>query len=203
MRKALLAVFLSGLMVIQGCNTTWIAKLDTIIAAVAPSLVNVLNILAIAEGKPVNTILEAKITADAANLKILAAAFSSASSAAAPTACAQVQAGVAVLGDDFSVVLQILQVSSTASQTNALAVFQAADAIFLTITALVPACATPAPAMRATLARQLTALDANMLVANYNSALTITMPATRSTLTVSLCALPAWECRNEVRQTPS
>jgi hypothetical protein len=156
---------------VAGCNTTWISKLDTIVADVAPSLINVLNIVAIAEGKPVNTALESKITADAANLKVLAADYAAATGTGALTACQQVQAGVKVVGDDFSVVLQLVQVSNVASQTNALAVFEAADAIFLTVSSLIPSCATPV-ALKAQIAAKVIAIDKDKLVRSYNAALT-------------------------------
>ena len=152
------------------CSTAWVSKLDTIIAAAAPALINVLNIVSIAEGKPVNTALEAKITADAANLKVVAADLAAASAAAAPTVCAQTQAAAQSILADSQAVFQIVQVSSAASQTNALLVFQAADAIIVTVTSLIPSCASPVVAMSFAKAK-LEALDANALVSNYNTVL--------------------------------
>ena len=169
--NGLTAIVLCYVLILSGCTTTWISKLDTIVADVAPSLINVLNIVAIAEGKPVNAALEAKITADAAALKVLAADYAAATGTNALTACQEVQAGVKVVGDDFSVVLQLVQVSNVASQTNALAVFEAADAIFLTVTSLIPSCATPV-ALKAQIAAKVSAIDANKLVRSYNAALT-------------------------------
>ena len=170
MKKAFLAFVLTATLIVQGCSLAWVSKLDTIVAAAAPSLINVLNIVAIAEGKPVNTALEAKITADAANLKIVAADLAAAGASAAPTACAQTQAAVAVITDDAQIVLQIVQVSSAASNTNAMVVFQAADAIIVTIASLVPSCAAPVVA-KSKAVDKLQALDVNTLVSNYNTAL--------------------------------
>jgi hypothetical protein len=175
MIRILSKMSLSALLVVsltlQACSTTWISKLDTIIAVAAPSLLNVLNIVAIAEGKPVDAALEAKITADAANLKVVAAQLAAASAAAAPTACAQTQAAVQVINDDAQLILQIVQVSSASSTTNALVVFQAADAIIITITALIPSCATPVATRELARAR-LTTLDTNKLISDYNFVLT-------------------------------
>jgi hypothetical protein len=165
--RGLLALTLSVAMFAQACSTTWLSKLDTILAAAAPAVINVLNIVAIAEGKPVNAALEAKIAADANNLKVLAANLAAAG-ATATTTCQQAQAAVTTLGDDFTLVLQIVQVSNAASQTNALIVFQAADAIFLTISALLPSCAPP---VVASVVFKVSTLDANTLISNYNSVL--------------------------------
>jgi hypothetical protein len=165
--KALLVLLLAPLLALQGCSTAWISKLDTILAAAAPALINVLNIVSIAEGKPVNTGLEAKITADAASLKVIAAQLAAAT-ANTTTVCQQTQAAVAVFGDDFNAVLQIVQVSNAATQTNAILVFQAADAIFLTISALIPSCAPP---VVASIVFRINTLDANTLISNYNAAL--------------------------------
>lgn len=169
--KMSLASILAFTLTLQACSTTWIAKFDTIIAAAAPALVNVLNIVAIAEGKPVDAVLEAKISTDTANLKIIAAQLAAASAATAPTFCAQTKAAVQVINDDAQVILQIVQVSSAAGTTNALLVFEAADAIVLTITSLIPSCATPVAARELARAK-LNTLDANALISNYNHALT-------------------------------
>lgn len=171
MKRAIVATVLSMALLANGCSTAWIGKLDTILAAVAPSVINVLNIVALAEGKPVNAALVAKINADTANLKTVAADLAKATGSTA-TPCQATQAAVKVLGDDFTSVLQIVQVSSVASQTNALAVFEAADAIFVTITAIIPSCAVPLPAIQSHAVAKVQALDANTLVSNYNSVLT-------------------------------
>jgi len=94
MRKALV-VALSFVMFCTACSTAWVSTLDSILAAAAPALINILQIVAVANNQPVNSNLAAKINADAAVIKTLAADFAKASSGAAPGKCSQLQAAVA------------------------------------------------------------------------------------------------------------
>jgi len=71
MRKALV-VLLSLAMFCAACSTAWVSTLDSILAAAAPALINILQIVAVANGQPMNTNLEAKINADATVIKTLA-----------------------------------------------------------------------------------------------------------------------------------
>ena len=79
MRKALIVV-LSLAMFCTACSTAWVATLDSILAAAAPALINILQIVAVANGQPVNANLAAKISADATIIKTLAGDFAKASS---------------------------------------------------------------------------------------------------------------------------
>jgi len=90
--KSVLVVVLSLVVLCTACSTAWVSTLDSILAAAAPALVNILQIVAVANGQPVNSNLEAKINADAAVIKTLAGDFAKASSSAAPTVCSQLQA---------------------------------------------------------------------------------------------------------------
>lgn len=157
-------------LVLQGCSLAWVGTLDTVLAAAAPALNNVIAIVDLAQNKPVNTTLQAKITADAANLKTLATAFANASGTN-PTSCQEVQAAVNVLNDDSAVVLQLVQASGS---SNIAAIFSAADAFVTVIVGLIPACKTPAQvsASRAKAAAVASTVDANKLIANYNAVLT-------------------------------
>jgi hypothetical protein len=76
MRKGLV-VALSLAMFCTGCSTAWVTILDSILAAAAPALINILQIVAMANGQPVNSNLTAKINADAAVIKTLRAFASS------------------------------------------------------------------------------------------------------------------------------
>ena len=162
---------LSLALIVSGCSTAWISEVDNILAAVAPALINVLNIIAVAEGKPLDAALAAKINADAANLKIVATDLSTATAAAAPTACAQTQAAANSLTADAQAVLAVVQVSSAKSTTNALLVFNAADAIVNTVVGLLPSCAAPVPVAKATFLAKAQALDSKTLLHAYNAAL--------------------------------
>src|SRR5260370_4820121 len=83
MRKALV-VALSLAMFCTACSTAWVSTLDSILAAAAPALINILQIVAVAKGQPINSNLSAKINADATVIKTLAADFAKASSGSAP-----------------------------------------------------------------------------------------------------------------------
>ena len=168
--KGLLIITLSYTLILQGCSLAWVGTLDTVLAAAAPALNNVLTIIALAQNKPVNTVLEAKITADAASLKQLAADFAAASGTT-PTACQELQAGVKVFNDDASVVLSIVQASGN---SNVAAIFAAADAFVVVIVGLIPACASPAAikASKLSIPAKVAAINANALVSNYNAVLT-------------------------------
>src|SRR5260370_41900379 len=63
MRKALV-VALSLAMFCTACSTAWVSTLDSILAASAPALINILQIVAVAKGQPINRHLSAKIIAD-------------------------------------------------------------------------------------------------------------------------------------------
>ena len=62
--KSVLVVVLSLVVLCTACSTAWVSTLDSILAAAAPALVNILQIVAVANGQPVNSNLEAKINAD-------------------------------------------------------------------------------------------------------------------------------------------
>jgi len=83
MRKALV-VSLSLAKLCTACSTAWVSTLDSILAAAAPALIDILQIAAVANGQPINPSQEEKINADATVIKTLAADFAEASSAAAP-----------------------------------------------------------------------------------------------------------------------
>src|ERR1039458_2628080 len=77
--RRVLVVALSLAMVCTACSTAWVSTLDSILAAAAPALIDILQIVAVANGQPVNGNLEAKINADATVIKTLAADFAKAS----------------------------------------------------------------------------------------------------------------------------
>src|ERR1019366_2785949 len=92
--KKVLVVALSLAMCCTACSTAWVSTLDSIVAAAAPALINILQIVAVANGKPMNSNLAAKINADATVIKTLAGDFAKASSGSAPGVCQQLQAAV-------------------------------------------------------------------------------------------------------------
>src|SRR5271170_4138361 len=108
MRKALV-LLLSVAMFSTACSTAWISTLDSILAAAAPALINILQIVAVANGQPVNAALAAKINADAAAIKTLAGDFAK-DTASGPGVCQQLQGAVSAYQGDQQLVLQVAQV---------------------------------------------------------------------------------------------
>jgi hypothetical protein len=92
--KKIFVVVLSLAMSCTACSTAWVSTLDSILAAAAPALINILQIVAVANGQSVNSGLTAKINTDAAVIKTLAGDFAMASSLAAPGVCSQLQVAV-------------------------------------------------------------------------------------------------------------
>ena len=86
MRK-LLVVALSLAMFCTACSTAWVVTLDSILAAAAPALINILQIVAVANGRPVNSNLTAKTNTDVADIKTLAADFTKLSTGSASGVC--------------------------------------------------------------------------------------------------------------------
>ncbi len=145
MRKALftkqaLVVVVSFAIFSTGCSTAWISTLDSILAAAAPALINILQIVAVANGKPMNSNLAAKINADTAVIKTLAADFVKASSASAPGVCQQLQAAVSAYQADQQLVLQVAQVSDSNTQTKITLLSDLVASTLSAITAVIPSC---------------------------------------------------------------
>ena len=145
MRKALsmkttLAVALALATLSIGCSTAWVATLDSILAAAAPALINILQIVALAQGQPINRNLEAKINADATAIKTLAVDFAKASSGSAPGICQELQAGVNAYEADQQLVLQVAQVSDPVTQTKIAMLADLVAGTVSAITAAIPSC---------------------------------------------------------------
>src|SRR5271154_6615891 len=99
MRKVLI-LLLSLAMFGTACSTAWVSTLDSILAAAAPALINILQIVAVANGQPVNSNLVAKINADATVIKTVAGDLARASSLATPGVCSQLQSAVSAYQAD-------------------------------------------------------------------------------------------------------
>jgi hypothetical protein len=155
-----------------GCSTAWVTTLDDILIAAAPALINILNIVAIAKGQPINTALESQITADAARVKTLAADFSAASAAAAPTACAQLQAAINTYSADQAQVMALAQVSDPATQTKIETLSALISGTIVAITAVIPSCQ-QAASFKATLEKTAVPLPLKTFVKSYNDTLKV------------------------------
>lgn len=140
-RKASLILVLCISLISVGCSTAWVSTLDTILAVAAPALINILNIAAIAKGVPVDTALSAKITGDAATVKSLAADFSTASAAASPKVCSQLQAGISTYSQDIGQVMSLAQVSDSATQEKIAVLSGLVTGTVSAVLAVIPNCA--------------------------------------------------------------
>jgi hypothetical protein len=138
--KKVLVVAVSLAIFCTACSTAWVTTLDSILAAAAPALINILQIVAVANGQPVDSNLAAKITADAAVIKTLAADFAKASSGSAPGVCQELQAAVSAYQTDQQLVLQVAQVSDSNTQTKITLLAGLVAGTVDAITAVIPSC---------------------------------------------------------------
>lgn len=139
-RRKTLVVTLCCVMFCTACSTAWVSTLDSILAAAAPALINILEIVSVAKGQPVNGTLAAKITADAAAVKTLAADFAKVSAESAPGVCQQLQAAVSAYQADQQLVLQVAQVSDSNTQTKITLLANLVAGTVNAITAVIPPC---------------------------------------------------------------
>ncbi len=138
--KKVLIVVLSFVMFCTACSTAWVSTLDSILAAAAPALIDILQIVAAANGKPVNADLAAKINTDATAIKTLAADFARVSSSSAPGVCQQLQAAVSAYQGDQQLVLQLAQVNDVNTQTKITLLTDLVAGTVNAITAVIPSC---------------------------------------------------------------
>lgn len=139
MKKSLVFV-LSLVVFCSACSTAWVGTLDSMLAVAAPALVNILQIVAIANGNPMNGNLAAKITSDAAALKTLAIDFAKASPEAASSVCQALQTAVSVYQADQQLVLHAAQVSDPNTQAKITILVGLVAGTVEAITAVVPSC---------------------------------------------------------------
>jgi hypothetical protein len=138
--KRFLAIALASAMFCTGCSTAWVSTLDSILAAAAPALIDILQIVAAANGQPLNSTLTTKINADASSIKTLAADFAAASAGAAPGVCQQLQSAVRVYQADQQLVLQVAQVGDPNTQAKIALLANLVAGTVSAITAAIPPC---------------------------------------------------------------
>jgi hypothetical protein len=170
MRNALVAVVLCAVLFMTACSAAWVSTVDSILAAAAPALVSILQIVAVANGQPMNSGLAAKITADAAAIKTLASDFSSASKLAAPGVCSQLQAAIGVYQADTQLVLSTAQVTDANTQTKIVLLSGLVAGTVDAILAVIPACQSPAATAKTLKAAP--PLSLKNFVTSYNAILT-------------------------------
>ena len=139
--KTMLVVALMFAMLCTGCSTAWVSTLNSILAVAGPALINILQIVAIANNQPLNGALANKINVDVAAVKTLAADFAKASSNSAPGVCRQLEAAVSAYQTDQQLVLQVAQVGDANTQTKITLLTDSIAGTLGAITALIPTCA--------------------------------------------------------------
>ncbi len=122
------------------CSTAWVSTLDSILAAAAPALVDILQIVAVASNQPLNSNLVTKINSDAGDIKTLAQDFATASTTAGPGVCKQLQAAIGAYQADQNTVLQLAQVSDSKTQTKITLLATLVAGTVGAITEAIPSC---------------------------------------------------------------
>ena len=138
MKKLLLVPVLALAFVLAGCKTT---AFDVIVSVAVPSLTNVLDIVALSSGKPVNATLATKIAADGANLKSVGDSLLVAN-ASATGGCAKFIADLNVFQADITLVEQTAQVSNPSTQAKVNAIVGLVVTTVDGVAAVIPACKT-------------------------------------------------------------
>jgi hypothetical protein len=169
MRKVMV-VALSLAIFCTACSTAWVSTLDSILAAAAPALINILQIVAVANGLPMNSNLAAKINTDATAIETLAADFAQVSSSSAPGLCQQLQAAVSTYQADQQLVLQVAQVSASNTQTEITLLVDLVAGTVNAITAVIPSCQNAAQ-LNAKTFRSAPPYSLSTFTAHYNSIL--------------------------------
>lgn len=165
--KKVLVVVLSLAMLSAGCSTAWVATVDSVLAVAAPALTNILQIVAVANGKPLNGSLVAKINADATIIKTLAADFAKVSAGSAPGVCQQLRAAASAYQADQQLVLQAAVVSDSNTQIK---ITMLANLVAGTVDAIltaIPSCQSAAQSVKA-----IPPYSVSRFTAEYNTILT-------------------------------
>ncbi|MGA7080522.1 MAG: hypothetical protein WBQ43_19860 [Terriglobales bacterium] len=165
--KKVLIVVLSFALLSTACSTAWVSTLDSILAAAAPALINILQIVSIANSEPMNSTLAAKINGDAAAIKTLAADFAKDGGS---NACTTLQNAVATYQVDQALVLQLAQVRDSNTQTKIALLADLVSGTIGAITAVIPACQPSTASPKSVDGKRLVKLK--NFVASYNVILT-------------------------------
>ncbi len=155
---------------IAGCSTAWVSTFDDILTAAAPALINILNIIAISKGEPINAPLEAKINADSATIKSLANDFAASSTNAAPTVCGQLQAAISTYSTDEQQVMALASVQNQATQEKIVVLSGLVAGTVTGLLAVIPNCQ-QAVQMKASLVKTAPPLPLKQFVGSYNATL--------------------------------
>jgi hypothetical protein len=140
MKKKLISLALVGVLgFATACSTSWLTTFEDYLKIAGPILTEILNIVAEVNGTPVNTQLEAKISADSAAVNSLAQSINAATAQDVQGTCAQFNLAITTLNGDLGQIEQLANVGTSTSQEIA-ASLGIAQAVFAQIEAPIAAC---------------------------------------------------------------
>lgn len=140
MRKALIALSLSVVMLTVGCTTAWLNTFDGYLKVAGPVLIQILDIVALARGIPVSAQLVAKIQADQAAVEKLATSVKDATGQNVQGTCAAFNQGVQTFAGDLSSIEQLAQIDNPIKQQEIATLIQLAQQTIAEVEAPIAAC---------------------------------------------------------------
>lgn len=138
--KGILVGVLLLAMFCTACSTAWVSTVDSILAVAAPALINILEIVAVANGQPLDSVEVAKINTDVSALQTLASDFANASPANAAGICAKLQGAISVYQQEEELILSIAQVSDANTQNKIALLSGLVEGTVNSILAVIPPC---------------------------------------------------------------
>jgi len=157
--------------ILAGCSTAWVGTFDNILTAAAPALINILEIVALSKGVPIDAALESKINADAATMKSLANDFAVASASASPQVCSQLQAAIQTYSNDQQQVMSLANVANPVVQEKITVLSSLVAGTVTAVLAVVPQCQ-QASQMKASLVKAAPPIPLKEFVGSYDAILT-------------------------------
>jgi hypothetical protein len=171
MKKTLTCFLLCVAMVATGCSAAWLNQFESYAKIAGPILIQILEIVSVAKGVPVNPALVAKINADQKAVTTLANSINTAASADLPNTCAAFNQSVQTFAADLVAIEQLANIGpNTAGEIGA--AVGIAQAAIQEIEAPVAACAnapSPAAAKQILKAAALTVKSPNDTVKRFNA----------------------------------
>lgn len=139
--RAGVCLVLLATMFTAGCSAAWLTTFESYLKIAAPSLISILDLIALATGHPVNAALVAKINADGAALTSAADSVAKAGASNTQGACQQFNLAIATFAANLTAIEQVGQVSSPATQAQIAALTQLAQQTISEIEAPIASCA--------------------------------------------------------------
>jgi hypothetical protein len=170
-KRTYLGLVLCVTMVAAGCSTAWLSTFDGYLKIAGPILIQILEIVSVAKGLPVNPALVAKINADQKAVNTLADSVNKAAAADLPNTCSAFNQAVQTFAGDLTQIEQLANIGpSTAGEIGA--AVGIAQAAIQEIEAPIAACSTapsPAAARQILKAAALSVKSPNDTVKRFNA----------------------------------